>query len=160
MIRTARPSDAEAICRIYNEYVMNTAVTFEESPVPPADMAARIRLGLRTYPWLVYTQDGLVLGYCSAVRWKDRSAYRFAVEAAIYLGVGKVGKGLGSRLLARLLKELKTKSVHCVLAGIALPNPASVALFEKFGFKKVAHMKEIGYKMNRWIDVGTWQLLL
>lgn len=70
------------------------------------------------------------------------------------------GRGIGSELKKELLGLLKEKSFHTVISGIALPNPASIALNEKFGFKKVAHFKEVGYKFNRWIDVGYWQLIL
>ena len=87
------------------------------------------------------------------------SAYRHSVEATVYMRPGSVGKGKGSELLAALLAELRTREIHCVMGGVALPNPASVALLEKFGLRQVAHFREVGYKFGAWIDVGYWQLV-
>jgi phosphinothricin acetyltransferase len=160
MLRDAEPSDADAICSIYNEYILNTTITFEETPLQAEEMASRIRLVMQSYPWLVYEKDSRVVGYAYAGKWKERSAYRYSVETAIYMDSRHVGKGIGTQLLKELLERLKAVSLHSVISGIALPNPASVALCERFGFKKIAHFSEVGYKMNRWIDVGYWELLL
>jgi phosphinothricin acetyltransferase len=160
MLRDAEPSDADAICSIYNEYILNTTITFEETPLQAEEMASRIRLVTQSYPWLVYEKDSRIVGYAYAGKWKERSAYRYSVETAIYMDSRHVGKGIGTQLLKELLERLKAVSLHSVISGIALPNPASVALCERFGFKKIAHFSEVGYKMNRWIDVGYWELLL
>ena len=160
MLRDAQPSDADAICSIYNEYILNTTITFEETPLNAEEMASRIRLVTQSYPWLVYEEDSRIVGYAYAGKWKERSAYRYSVETAIYMDSRHVGKGIGTQLMNELLKRLKAVSLHSVISGIALPNPASIALCEKFGFKKIAHFSEVGYKMNRWIDVGYWELLL
>lgn len=162
MIRPASLSDAERICDIYNEYVANTRITFEEEAVPPTEMADRIAIISKDYPWLVYEDEksGKVIGYTYATRWKERSAYRHSVETGIYLDSSSVGKGIGTKLKKALLERLKEQSIHTVISGIALPNPASIALFEKLGFEMVAHFKEVGYKFDEWVDVGYWQLLL
>jgi L-amino acid N-acyltransferase YncA len=160
MLRDAEPSDADAICSIYNEYILNTTITFEETPVQAEEMASRIRLVTQSYPWLVYENDSRIVGYAYAGKWKERSAYRYSVETAIYMDSRHVGKGIGTQLMKELLKRLKAVSLHSVISGIALPNPASIALCEKFGFTKIAHFSEVGYKMNRWVDVGYWELLL
>ena len=160
MLRDAEPSDADAICSIYNEYILNTTITFEETPLQAEEMASRIRLVTQSYPWLVYEKDSRIVGYAYAGKWKERSAYRYSVETSIYMDSRHVGKGIGTQLLKELLERLKAVSLHSVISGIALPNPASVALCERFGFKKIAHFSEVGYKMNRWIDVGYWELLL
>ena len=160
MLRDAEPSDADAICSIYNEYILNTTITFEETPLQAEEMASRIRLVTQSYPWLVYEKDSRIVGYAYAGKWKERSAYRYSVETAIYMDSRHVGKGIGTQLMKELLNRLKAVSLHSVISGIALPNPASVALCERFGFKKIAHFSEVGYKMNRWIDVGYWELLL
>jgi phosphinothricin acetyltransferase len=160
MLRDAEPSDGDAICSIYNEYILNTTITFEETPLQAEEMASRIRLVMQSYPWLVYEKDSRVVGYAYAGKWKERSAYRYSVETAIYMDSRHVGKGIGTQLMKELLNRLKAVSLHSVISGIALPNPASVALCERFGFKKIAHFSEVGYKMNRWIDVGYWELLL
>ncbi|HUI29437.1 MAG TPA: GNAT family N-acetyltransferase [Candidatus Acidoferrales bacterium] len=160
MIRIVGLSDAQAICDIYNEYVKNTSVTFEEIPVPLDEMMGRIKTAMQNYPWLVYEIDGKVVGYTYGRTWRDRAAYRKSVETGTYIDSRFIGKGIGSQLKKELLRILKEKSFHAVISGIALPNPASIALNEKFGFKKVAHFKEVGYKFNKWIDVGYWELIL
>jgi phosphinothricin acetyltransferase len=159
MIRVCTAADAASIAEIYNHYVRETVVTFEETPVGADEMARRIAdVGAR-FPWLVW-DDGGVVGYAYASAWKTRSAYRFAVETTIYLATGHEGRGIGSKLYRALLAELKPRGFHTVIGGIALPNPASVALHEKLGFKKIAHFAEVGWKQGRWVDVAYWQLLL
>jgi L-amino acid N-acyltransferase YncA len=159
-IRHATPADADAVCRIYNPYVMDTVVSFEEAPVAAADMAARIADLSRTHPWYVYEESGEVIGYAYAGPWRTRAAYRDAVESTVYVERGRVGSGIGSKLYDALILELRRRSFHCVMGGIALPNSASVALHEKKGFIKVAHFREVGWKFQRRIDVGYWQLVL
>jgi len=160
VIRTAMAGDIPAICDIYNFYVRNTIVTFEEAPVSTDEMHARVRMIGENFPWLVYEEENQILGYAYANKWKERSAYRYSAESTVYLHPEKTGKGIGTRLYSHLMGVLKEKSFHAVFGGIALPNEGSCALHEKLGFKKVAHLKEVGYKFDRWIDVGYWQLLL
>jgi len=160
MIRPVLLSDAQPICDIYNEYIKNSTITFEEMPVSPDEMKRRIETVTQNYPWLVYEIDGKVIGYAYGRRWRDRAAYRNSVETGTYLDSNFVGRGIGSELKGELLRSLKERAFHTVISGIALPNPASIALNEKFGFTKVAHFKEVGYKLNKWIDVGYWQLIL
>ena len=159
-IRVATRADAASICAIYNHYVTDTIVTFEEQPVSAAEMQSRMAAVLDTLPWLVLENDGGITGYAYASPWKTRIGYRFAVESSIYLAPAHVGHGLGSALYASLLESLRARDIHCVIGGAALPNPASAALHEKLGFTKIAHFRENGFKFGRWIDVGYWQLLL
>ena len=158
MIRAATEDDAESIARIYNYYVEHTVVTFEETPVSAAEMASRMSDDGSGLPRFVYESGGAVCGYAYASKWIGRCAYRHSVECSVYLDHNEVGKGIGGELYQRLLKDLEEKSYHVVIGGIALPNPASVALHEKFGFEKVAHFKQVGWKFGQWIDVGYWQL--
>ena len=109
MLRPCTPVDAEQICGIYNHYVRETVVTFEESPVTPADMARRIADVTTRLPWLVWEVDGTILGYAYATPWKARAAYRYAVEASIYLSESATGRGLGSRLYLALIDQLRQK---------------------------------------------------
>jgi L-amino acid N-acyltransferase YncA len=160
MVRAVKYADAARITEIYNHYILNTLITFEEHPLSPEEILARIKSITAEYPWLVYEDNGRVVGYAYAIRWKERSAYRHTVEAAIYVDVQDTGKHLGSQLTAALLDELRAMNIHSVLAGIALPNAASVALCEKFGCVKVGQLKEVGYKLNQWVDVGYWELIL
>jgi L-amino acid N-acyltransferase YncA len=161
MIRSATPADAESIIRIYNHYVLNTTITFEEQAISSEEMAGRItEAASSSLPWLVLEQAGLLAGYAYATKWKGRGAYRFSVESTIYLAPGLGGRGLGTQLYQVLLAQLKEKGFHAVIGGIALPNPVSIALHEKFGMTKVAHFKEVGFKLGRWIDVGYWEVVL
>jgi L-amino acid N-acyltransferase YncA len=160
MVRAVKYADAARISEIYNHYILNTLITFEEQSLSPEEILSRIKSITAEYPWLVYEDNGRVVGYAYATRWKKRSAYRHTVEAAIYVDVQDTGKHLGSQLTAALLDELRAMNIHSVLAGIALPNAASVRLCEKFGFAKVGQLKEVGYKLNQWVDVGYWELIL
>jgi L-amino acid N-acyltransferase YncA len=160
MIRVCKAGDATAIAGIYNHYVRETVVTFEETPVSAAEMTQRIaEVGAR-FPWLVSEEGGAVVGWAYATAWKTRSAYRFSVETTVYLATSHQGRGIGAALYRALLDDLRARDVHSVVGGIALPNPASVALHEKLGFTKVAHFAEVGRKFDRWVDVGYWQLFL
>lgn len=160
MIRPCTPDDAEPICSIYNHYVRETVVTFEETSVPATEMAQRISDVTARLPWLVWEVDGTIFGYAYATPWKARAAYRHSVEASIYLAPNATRQGLGSRLYIALIEALRQKGLHCVIGGAALPNPASEALHEKLGFTKVAEFLEVGFKFGRWIDVAYWELIL
>jgi len=160
-VRPAEPGDASAIAAIYNHYIAETVITFEELPVPAAEIARRIEdVRAAALPWLVAEQAGRILGYAYATKWRDRSAYRFSAEVTVYLDPSDVGRGIGSKLYAELFPRLRARGVHAALGGIALPNEASIALHEKFGMRKVAHLEEVGFKFDRWIDVGYWQCTL
>lgn len=160
-VRQATHDDAHAIADIYNHYVAATCVTFETDPVTAPDMAERIaettNAGL---PWLVAESASGVLGYAYASKWKGRCAYRFSAESTVYLSKEHTGAGIGRRLYEALVEQLRAAKLHAVIGGIALPNDASIALHERMGFEKVAHFREVGFKQDRWIDVGYWQLLL
>ncbi len=159
MLRHCTPADAAQICDIYNHYIRETVITFEESPVLSVEMARRIADISQTLPWLVWKEEGRILGYAYATPWKSRAAYRHSVESSIYLAPAATGRGLGSKLYSALIADLRNRGLHCVIGGAALPNPASVALHERLGFSKVAQFREVGFKFGRWIDVAYWQLI-
>ena len=161
MIRPATTRDAEAVARIYNHYIANTTITFEEQAITSPQMAERIgKVASASLPWLVAERDDRVDGYAYATPWKERSAYRFSVEITVYLAPEAVGRGIGSALYEALFAELDKRGVHAAIGGIALPNPASVALHEKLGMKQVAHFEQVGFKFGQWLDVGYWQKTL
>ena len=158
VIRSASVNDAPDICAIYNAYVKDTVITFEEQEVSAEEMQRRIAEVTQIFPWLVYEVDHRITGYAYASSWKTRSAYRYSVESTIYLDADFHRQGVGHVLYTELLTRLRSLGLHRVIGGIALPNAASVALHEKLGFRKVAHFGEVGFKFGRWIDVGYWQL--
>jgi L-amino acid N-acyltransferase YncA len=159
-IRPVKKEDSRRICDIYNYYVQNTCISFEEVSVSREEMERRISTISAAYPFLVYEVNGDLLGYAYANRWKERSAYRYVAEVTIYIDKDHLGRGIGKDLTKALLDECKKRDFHALMAVIALPNDPSVRLHEEFGFKKAAHFTEVGYKMDRWIDVGYWELLL
>lgn len=160
MIRSATAEDAGQICGIYNHYVLRTHITFEEQPLTAEAMVQRMQGSRPELPWLVWAEGHEVLGFCHANRWKERSAYRHCAESTIYLRSDATSKGIGSRLYDALLTGLRAHGHHAVIGIVALPNPASVALHERLGFTKAGHFREVGWKFDRWIDVGYWQALL
>ncbi len=161
MIRPATPQDAAALCAIYNHYIDNTVITFEELRVEVEEFGLRMaKVRNAGLPWLVAESAGAPVGYAYAGPWKERSAYRFSVETSVYLAPAYTGKGWGTRLYEALFAELRKTPVHAVIGGIALPNDASIALHEKFGMRKIAHFPEVGFKFERWVDVAYWQLEL
>ena len=99
-----------------------------------------------------------MLGYAYASRWQGRCAYRFAVEATIYLDSENTGQGIGLPLYSALLDAIKAHSMRSVIGGISLPNEASIRLHERLGFAKVGHFEKVGFKHDQWVDVGYWQL--
>jgi phosphinothricin acetyltransferase len=160
-VREASASDGAAIAAIYNHYIRETVITFEEEPISAGEMSRRMEaVRSSSLPWLVAEEGGGVVGYAYAARWHARSAYRYSAEITVYLAPGSTGRGIGSKLYAHLFPLLRPRGIHVVIGGIALPNEASVALHEKLGLHKVAHFEQVGFKFDRWIDVGYWQRTL
>jgi len=159
-VRVCESKDIAEISAIYNHFIKNTTITFEEEVLSEADMQVRVEAYQKRYPWLVVCDQGSVVGYAYATRWKERTAYRNTAESTIYLKPGAAGNGYGKAIYSSLLASLSTMKCHVVLGCIALPNEASVGLHESFGFRKVAHFSEVGCKFGQWLDVGYWQLKL
>ena len=160
MIRPAKPSDASAIAEIYNYYVLNSIATFEEEMVDEDEMKKRILSVTSKLPWMVFERGEEVIGYAYAGQWNSRSAYNQTAEITIYLKNGETRGGLGTLLYSELISRLKSMSYHVIIGGISLPNESSIRLHEKFGLEKVAHFKEVGFKFEKWIDVGYWELVI
>ena len=160
MIRNIEPKDIPQICSIYNYYVENTNASFETEPVSVADMERRVLDFTREYPWLVFEEQGSVLGFCYASKYRPRPAYRFTIEVTIYLDRQHLGQGIGKQLYHELFAQLREQDIRSLIAAIALPNEKSQSLHENLGFKQVALFKDMGYKLDQWIDVGYWQCML
>ena len=158
MIREATATDASAVAAIYNHYIEQTTITFETAPVSETQVAERIAAVQRAgYPWLVCDEGGVV-GYAYATQLSPRAAYAHSAEATVYLDPAAGGRGRGTALYRALLARLRAGGAHTVIGVIALPNPASVALHERIGMRKVGHLAQVGHKFGRWIDVGYWQM--
>ncbi|SEG10373.1 GNAT family N-acetyltransferase [Parabacteroides chinchillae] len=160
MIRKACAIDAQQISRIYNYYILNTAITFETEPVDVAEMEKRIEgIVTKGYPYFVYEADGKVVGYCYLNQWKARKAYSKSAELSVYIDKDYRRQGIGKALLRHVLDNVDPDEIHTVMACITLPNESSVKIHEAFGFRKVSHYKEVGFKFGQWQDVGDWQLI-
>lgn len=159
MIRNATINDATAIADIYNYFVINTVVTFEEEPVTAVEMWNRINEVQEKYCWLVCELGGKVVGYAYAGKWKVRSAYKHTVESSIYLAPGNEGKGIGKKLYAELLDRLRSLGIHAVIGGVAQPNEVSDKFHESMNFNKIGEFIEVGYKFNKWVNVRYYELI-
>jgi L-amino acid N-acyltransferase YncA len=158
MLRLATLTDAAAILDIYAPIVRDTAISFEIEPPTLAEMRSRIESTLERFPWLVETSGSeAIIGYAYARQFRDRPAYNWTAETTIYIASNSYGRGIGTRLYTAILRILAHRGYVNAIGGITLPNAASVALHEKLGFRKVAHFPQLGFKFNRWHDVGFWQ---
>lgn len=152
-IRDARLDDLDAINEIYNESVLNSTATYDETPV---SRAARLEWWHEhgpAYPVLVAERDGQVLGWASLSRHKERCAYRFTVESSVYLRPDARGQRLGTRLMTALLERVPSLGYHSVIAGVSADQEVSLRLHRGLGFVQVAHFREVGFKFGRWLDV-------
>jgi phosphinothricin acetyltransferase len=160
ILRDAEPSDIPDMREIYNHYVANTTVTFDEDGLTLAQMRKKYRIVADLkYPWLVAVSPrGVVLGYAFVTPYRSKAAYRFTVENSIYLGPASTGKGLGAALMTELLERAKAAGVKEVVAVIADQGAdASIALHERFGFKEIGHMGRVGFKFDRWLGTVLMQ---
>lgn len=155
-IRTATIDDSAALAAIYGPIVRDTAISFETAPPSAGEMAARIERTLKTHPWLVAEAAGEVIGYAYASSHRERAAYRWSVDASVYVREGGRRRGVARALYSRLFEILAAQNFHMVHAGIALPNEASVAFHEAMGFELVGVYREVGHKLGLWRDVGWW----
>ncbi len=152
--------DAAAVAEIYNYYIINTHQTFETDSLDAEEMKRRIEEITEKYPYFVAEdEDGVVCGYAYAAQFKMRHAYEYSAEVSVYVKNEAKQKGIGTQLYKKLFDELAETNIHALIAGISLPNDASVIFHEKFGFAKVAHFRQVGYKLGRWVDVGYWEML-
>lgn len=159
-IRLGTPADAEGVHAIYAPIVRETAISFELDPPTVEEMGERITATLRMHPWLVCEADGLVAGYAYASAHRSRAAYQWAADVSVYSHPGYHRRGLGRALYGALLEILRQQGFRQACAGIALPNPSSVALHEAMGFRPVGVYRDIGYKLAAWHSVGWWQAAL
>ncbi len=159
-IRDATLDDAPAIADIYAHYVRTSVATFELEAPSEADMSRRIERNLASHAWLVATQGDAVLGYAYGGPFSDRPAYRWATEVSVYLAPAASRRGVGTTIYQALLERLRRRGFRVAVARIALPNDASLALHERFGFAPSGVLRDIGHKFGAWHDVALHQLAL
>lgn len=156
-IEVATPRDAEAVAAIYAPIVAETAISFETEPPSALEMRRRITRSIQSFPWLVCRRGDDILGYAYAHAFAGRAAYTWSVETSVYVATDARRLGIGRSLYSALLPILADQGFHKAFAGIALPNPASVALHESVGFTPVGVYLGVGWKLGSWRDVGWWQ---
>jgi L-amino acid N-acyltransferase YncA len=159
-VRPAELRDATACAAIYSPYVTETAVSFERDPPTESEMAQRIADYAHTHAWLVLEAGEMVVGYAYGAPFHRRAAYRWACEVSVYLEMGRRRTGGGRALYQALLARLAERGYLTALAGMTLPNEASVGLHRAMGFEPAGTYRNIGYKLGRWHDVAWVQLEL
>lgn len=160
-IRAAETGDLAEIARIYAWYVEHSSATFALVAPTAREWATSFKLaGERNFPWLVSVEHDNVIGYATAGSFFPRRAYDSTVVSSIYLDHEQLGRGLGRPLYGAAVAALRSSPYHLAVAGITLPNDASVALHEALGFSPVGTFREVGFKLDKWRDVGWWQLPL
>ena len=159
-IRPAIPSDLPGLVRIYNHYVTTTHVTFDTEPFTTEERRTWFEGFADSGPYRLLVAEGAsgIAGYASSSRFRPKPAYRTSVETTIYLDPRQLGRGLGGSLYGALLELLANeRRVHRAYGGVALPNPASVALHERLGFQLVGTFREVGHKFERFWDVSWYE---
>lgn len=160
-IRLAKDDDAEAVREVYAPFCRESPITFEVEP--PAVEEMRLRIGtayVQAKPWLVAEEDGRLMGFAHATRYRERAAYRWSVETSVYVAAGWRRCGVGRGLYTSLLAVLTLQGYVNAYAAITLPNDPSVGLHEAMGFRLVGTFRHVGYKADAWHDVGVWHLML
>ena len=160
-IRPADPQrDAAACAAIYAPSVESTPISFELVPPDEAEFRHRIEKYAATHQFLVAEDGGEVVGYAYACDWAARAAYAWSVETSVYVDGAHHGRGVGRALYEELFARLRAQGFRVAVAGVTLPNPASIGLHESLGFEPIGSLRDIGWKQGAWHDVGYWQLYL
>jgi len=159
-IRFAVPEDAEAILEIYAPYILETVITFEYEVPSVEAFRQRMEGMMYDYPYLVWEEDGVILGYAYAHRQMERAAYDWTAELSVYLRRDVGGRGIGTALYSCLLELLTLQHLRSAYALVTSPNPPSEALHAKLGFERMAFFPALGYKMAAWRDIIWYGKLL
>jgi phosphinothricin acetyltransferase len=149
--------DVGPMLDIYEPVVRDTIISFEYAPPTVEAFAQRVMETLPSKPWLVYVDGSDVLGYAYGSTFRTRTAYQWSVEVSAYVAEGARGRGVGRALYDSLLAILRLQGFVKAFAGITLPNPESVTFHEALGFTLVGVLRDVGYKLGGWHDVGWWQ---
>lgn len=160
MIRAFDINDLKAVLEIYNYYILNTTATFDLEILSPEVYLEKIKQISAEYPFIVFEENKEILGFAYGSKFRPKPAYNYVVESTVYVKHTAHGRQVGTKLYSALLDALKAANYHTVLGVLTIPNDASVKLHEKFGFKNVAHLKEVGFKFGEWQHIGIWQLVL
>ena len=156
-IRLAREADLEQFAEIVNHYIENSAINFHDRPQSEQDWEATWQVLHERYPCIAAEKDGVLGGIAYASPWKLRGAYDWTCEVTVYVRAGHERQGIGRALSSRMLEILQAQGYRAVVAVIALPNDASVALHESLGYEHAGTLRNLGFKLGAWRDVSFWQ---
>lgn len=159
-IRIAEKEDTSTILAIYAPFILDTTTSFEAEVPTEAEFYQRIQNILKESPFLVCTYQSKVIGYAYASLHRARQAYSWNREVSVYIAPEFHGKSIGTALYTTLIELLKLQGYTNVLAGITLPNPASVAFHRSMGFQLVGTYEKVGYKFGQYIDTQWWALFI
>ncbi len=160
VIRRATSSDLPRLTEIYNHYIQNTAITFD---LEPFSVEERRKLWFAKFSdagrhqLFVAEERGKVAGFAGTTGFREKRAYDTTVETTIYCAPEDTGRGLGTKLYQALFEALRDEDIRLAVAGITLPNEASIAVHERFGFALVGVMHEVGRKFDRYWDVAWYE---
>ena len=160
MVRLARAADTGPMLKIYSEFVLHSAVSFETEVPGEAEFRGRIEKYMAHAPWLVCEVDGRIAGYAYATPYRERRAYQWSVESTVYVHADFRRRGIAAALYQNLIRALRRQGFFNAYAAITLPNPASVSLHESLGFRPIGVYEDVGYKLGAWHGVGWWGLRL
>ena len=160
MIRYVTQRDVKRITEIYNDYIINTTISFEVKPLTEDEMRNRIESVLAHGPFLVWEEDGEIAGYCYAHPWKERAAYHNTLETTVYLAPQYFRRGIGSQLMRELINQCRVNNIKVLIACITANNEASIKMHEALGFKQVSYFSQVGEKFGQSLDVIDMQLIL
>jgi len=158
-IRLAEEADLEQFAEIVNYYIENTAINFHDRIQSEDDWEAMWEVLHERYPFVVADKEGVLGGVAYATPWKMRGAYKWTAEVTVYVRAGHERQGIGRALTSRMIDLLDRQGYRAIVAVIALPNTASVALHESFGFEHAGTLQRLGFKNGEWRDVSFWQRL-
>jgi phosphinothricin acetyltransferase len=154
MIRPLQPADLPAVTDIYNEVVIHSTAVFRDAP---ATVQERTEWWTsqreKGYPVMVAEEGGEILGFATFGDFRPWPGYRFTVEGTIHLRPDSRRKGIGSTLLKELISAARSLGKHMLIAGVDSDNTASLGLLAKMGFEQTAHMREVGFKFGRYLDL-------
>ncbi len=160
-IRLTQPDDVPSITAVLNDQIAHHKAHFGTEPELESTILGQLERAQDKFPW--YTaidDDGDFLGFAKSGAWSPRGGYNWTAEITIYLADHAQGKGIGKALYSKLLETLKAQRFQVIVAGVAEPNPASVALHKSIGMQRTGFNPTMGYKHGEWIDVGYYQMIL
>lgn len=160
MIRPVTPNDTEHILAIYNHYIINSVASFEIEPLTFDAMRNRIVEISTEYPYFVDETNGEITGFCYVHPWKERAAYKYTLESTVYISPKHTRKGIGMRLMNKLINSCQALGYNSIIACITGNNTASIALHKSLGFTQVSQFKKVGIKFGRQLDVVDFQILI